>query len=584
MEAVKSILFIVLSCVFVNTAVSQSMVEDNLIEQIIIESGNISFPEQLHKISIKQSPFGVYGYYHQALNGKPIFNTWIKVKKTDSKFGWVKENTVSIPLNKNNEAMVFPEQNHVLEMLRIMEVLVYEHSITIGFWYLNGSLIPVVKAEILDELGDHYQYIFESHEVISKQLKSRYLLSDTTRVTANGLVFNPDPLTSAKVIYGGDYIDNDDGNVPALNLQRVSVEFECYQINDTFFLQNEFVKIDEISSPKTGVTFSNDGNFSYTRDQFQFEDVNVFYHLTNTQFYLKSLGFNDLGSFQIRADAHALNGRDNSRVTTFGGIPKMEFGEGGVDDGEDADVIVHEYVHALIYDASPESNSGNDREAMDEGFGDYLASSYSRNISEFNWGNMFTWDGHNEYWGGRNIDNDKIYPDNLGNSIHLNGEIWAAALMDIWKEIGKETTDKITIGLFYEMYPNMLMPQAAERFLQLDSQYTGGTNSPQISKAFFARGLMDTVFTPPILPDTTLKITILGSEGYGYNPVVVNFSKEFSGKIELFDGVGRFIWGANLKGVTEVTVPYRNQKPFGIYHLRVTKGFERFNYPILKPY
>ena len=584
MKVNKTIAFICLLHFVFLSGFTQSFEESRIVSEIIKLSANITAEEQLQKISFKHSPFASYGYYHQAFNGKPVFNKWVKIKYTSNSFGWIVDE--SAPITEINPTFeeAFPSDGEVLSTLNNLNIKYTDYILSSGYWFENYALFPVVKAEILDEIGNHYEYILQDGKVISDQIKSRFSALDTVKKTATGLIFNPDPLTSAKTIYGGDFRDENDSDVPALRTQRVAVEFDCYQINDTFQLQSDFVRIGEISIPKTKIAISLDGDFSFTRDQAEFEDVNIFYHLNITQQYIQSLGFDDLGNFQILADPHGLNGMDQSRVTTFGGVPKMEFGEGGVDDGEDADVIVHEYAHALLYDGSPESNSGSEREAMDEAFGDYLATSYSRNISEFNWGKMFTWDGHNEYWSGRNVDNNKKYPDDLEKSIHRNGEIWSAALMDIWEEIGRETTDKLTLGMFFEMYPNMRMPQAASQFLLLDSQLTGGLNSPQISKAFFDRGLMDTVFAPPIQPDTTFKIEIMGSAGYGSNPVIVSFSKDFSGKIELFDGLGRFIWGANLTDVREVTIPYRSEKPFGIYRLRITKGFERFNYSLLKAY
>ena len=56
------------------------------------------------------------------------------------------------------------------------------------------------------------------------------------------------------------------------------------------------------------------------------------------------------------------------------GADEIQLGTGGVDDGEDADVIVHEYGHAVQDAQAPElPHSGNQGGAMGEGFGDYLA-------------------------------------------------------------------------------------------------------------------------------------------------------------------------------------------------------------------
>src|SRR5581483_11353785 len=54
-------------------------------------------------------------------------------------------------------------------------------------------------------------------------------------------------------------------------------------------------------------------------------------------------------------------------------------GDGGVDDAEDADIVVHEYGHAVQNDQVPGWGPGADTEqgAMGEGFGDFLAGMYN---------------------------------------------------------------------------------------------------------------------------------------------------------------------------------------------------------------
>ena len=68
---------------------------------------------------------------------------------------------------------------------------------------------------------------------------------------------------------------------------------------------------------------------------------------------------------------------DQSVFIGNSGNSYLLFGEGGVDDAEDADVIIHEYAHAISYAASPETNSGTERRGLDEGLGDYFAAIYS---------------------------------------------------------------------------------------------------------------------------------------------------------------------------------------------------------------
>jgi hypothetical protein len=187
---------------------------------------------------------------------------------------------------------------------------------------------------------------------------------------------------------------------------------------------------------------------------------------------MQSLGFMNLVNYPIEVDPHALNGADNSM---FSGN-QLYFGDGGVDDAEDADVIIHEYGHAITASAAPNTWDGFERKALDEGIGDYLATSYGRSINPFNWEDMFSWDGHNEFWLGRTVVTSKTYPDDLGFSTHSAGEIWSATLMQIWDAIGKEATDKNLLQSLYSYASNMSMTDAAYLFLDADSLLYGGTN------------------------------------------------------------------------------------------------------------
>ena len=91
--------------------------------------------------------------------------------------------------------------------------------------------------------------------------------------------------------------------------------------------------------------YSATGVFRYTRHQDAFEQVMTYYWVTQAQTYIHSLGFGETRrGINNRSQAVRINqwGADNSFATD---VPKNElrFGKGGVDDAEDAEVILHEY-------------------------------------------------------------------------------------------------------------------------------------------------------------------------------------------------------------------------------------------------
>lgn len=264
------------------------------------------------------------------------------------------------------------------------------------------------------------------------------------------MVFLSDPLSSAHVAYGGNYVDGaDDTDTAELNAQRVLVNLpQVDNVAGTYKLKSSFVEIKNLENPNKGLFTQATGNFSFTRNQDGFEAANVFYHTDNSLRYInQTLGVNCI---QNVAPSHAgilwfdpsgVNGDDNSYYTNG----TLTFGEGCVDDGEDGDVIWHELGHGL-HDWLT-GGSSSQATGLGEGSGDYWAQSHSRALNQWTSSDaayhyMFSWDGHNPCWPGRTTNYSALYPGGLTGAIHTDGQIWSTVLMKIWDVIGREKTDK----------------------------------------------------------------------------------------------------------------------------------------------
>jgi zinc metalloprotease ZmpB len=266
-------------------------------------------------------------------------------------------------------------------------------------------------------------------------------------VTGTALIYNPDPLSQTGSLYAGNYVDNNDATNAQLDAARISVTLpEIDLTGGVYKLKSSYVNIQDFELPTTGLFTQSTSAFNFDRSQNAFEAVNAFYHLDKSMRYInETLGINckpNANGGVLFFDSSGLSGADNSHYLPSS--DKLAFGEGGVDDAEDADVVLHELGHGL----HDWLTNGSTSDKIGEGSGDYWAQSYSRSLnqwssSEPSYNYMFSWDGHNPFWDGRTTDYGPIYPSGLvGGSGHTDGQIWVTVLMKIWDAIGRTKTDK----------------------------------------------------------------------------------------------------------------------------------------------
>jgi hypothetical protein len=275
--------------------------------------------------------------------------------------------------------------------------------------------------------------------------------------TGTATVFAPDPLSSAGgVTYGTPgYVDGGDADTPELTAQLAAVSLLDIDLTGGIHtLRGPFAEIVDTEAPLLGLFTQASNVFNSTRSPELFEAANTYYHIDRYMRYINSPSPGGLGLTVVpsqyvggvRFDPHGLNGADNSHYTPATGV--VAFGEGGVDDDEDADVIIHELGHGLhdwvVVGALSQVNG------LSEGTGDYFAQSYSRaygNVPSSNpaWHFVFSWDGHNPFWPGRTTNWPNLYPGGLTGQIHTDGQIWATCLMRIWNQLGAVKTDTVVL-------------------------------------------------------------------------------------------------------------------------------------------
>jgi Fungalysin metallopeptidase (M36) len=233
------------------------------------------------------------------------------------------------------------------------------------------------------------------------------------------------------------------------------------------------------------------------RSKDRFEALMVYFHITRAQRYIQGLGFSDTSRNGISdrtqvavADAFRDDNSFFSPVTR-----RIEYGSGGVDDAEDADVILHEYGHA-IQDAQVRwFGEGNQAGSIGEGFGDYWAaamSSKSPGTSRRDDVCIFEWDGVS--WGrfvppfgrkcGRRADRGHTLAEAQAscgvNDIHCVGEVWSSALWDLRREIGPRGFDRIVLSSQFMYTIDERFDDAVQALIAADQASSGGANAAAI--------------------------------------------------------------------------------------------------------
>ena len=340
---------------------------------------------------------------------------------------------------------------HNSQMTRLAHEVMIIASNPQGEWhvYVDAQTGEIFKAQNeLHYYCKHHHSSTCSHPPATFKYDFPGLAEALVPVDGTGMVFDPDPLSSNQVAYGGNYVDANDATNTQLDAARVSVTLRDIDLtNGTYMLRGPWADIRDHDTPTTGLFTQTSSIFNFNRQQQAFEAVNCYYHLDDMMRYINitlncpAVPFQYTGG--VRFDPHGAGGADNSFYS--GGAGTLTFGEGGVDDGEDSDVIHHElghFVHDMLTAGGLSQVNG-----LSEGFGDYLAQSYNRSLNNwaitdpaYHW--VFNWDGHNPFFGGRDTNNSSTYPSGLVGQVHADGSIWSTVSMKIYDEIGRQATDK----------------------------------------------------------------------------------------------------------------------------------------------
>ncbi len=339
-------------------------------------------------------------------------------------------------------------------------------------------------------------------------LRIRDLLRRAFTATGQGSVFDTNPIVAQGSRVG--LADAGDADSATLTALRDEVALARLDTESAGCLAGQWA---HATTPAGAVCDNPDRDFSaLTRADDEFEAVMAYFHIDRAQEYIRSLGFTNVRAAQQRVHANEVfldedddplppGEQDNSFYDPSNG--EISLGTGGTDDGEDGEVIVHEYGHAIQDDQVPGWGASDEGGAMGEGFGDYLAAAISATFAP-----SATFDPCVAEWDElgfgnpsavpclRRVDSDSTASDvgpgtDCDGEVHCAGEAWSGALWDIRAEIGAQTADRLVIQSHFSLTPSAGFHEGALALLAADATLYGGVHVAFMRDLLAARGLFD---------------------------------------------------------------------------------------------
>ncbi len=217
------------------------------------------------------------------------------------------------------------------------------------------------------------------------------------------------------------------------------------------------------SSKTKKQAFDPSNSFIFDRSNDGFSETMGYYYLDYAERYIQSLGFTNINNRQQVFSVNRLK-IDNSFYAP--NTQEISYGLGGVDDAEDAEVILHEYGHSIQDNQVSGFGTTLESGAMGEGFGDYWAGSVGAQFSGgFQDECIADWDSTSYSNTNppclRRLDGTKHYPEDVDGEVHDDGEIWSAALWQIRGSLGATRADTLILSSQFLLAKDSTFNQAS---------------------------------------------------------------------------------------------------------------------------
>jgi Zn-dependent metalloprotease len=434
-------------------------------------------PDGLTLVATRHSLLGTHTWYQQTYRGIPVLGGFYATH-TDARTGktQVEDGRITIkgtPARTASFARGRAETattGHLAgSLLRSRAVIIPGATAKLGWQVLTntgrGTVQTVVDA------------------VSGKTLTERTTVKE---VNGSGQVFSPNPVVT---LQNESLTDSSNANSSAFTNAYKTVTLTQLTSGITT-LKGAYAN----NTSSSAVTSSTRA-YTYNRSQAGFEQVMGYYSITSAQEYIQSLGFTDVNN---SAQSYKTTGLTDDNSYYDPSTDNITFGTGGVDDAEDAEIIWHEYGHAIQDAQVPGFGSSNQAGAIGEGFGDYwaytMSSAVSSNTTVTPLACIGDWDAVS-YTSTtphclRRVDGTKVYPGDVDNEVHDDGEIWSRALYDIHNALGRTTANTIILEAQFNYSPSTTFAAAANQTVTAAQSLYGTTAATTVRSAFQARGIL----------------------------------------------------------------------------------------------
>ncbi|MBW3581539.1 MAG: IPT/TIG domain-containing protein [Euryarchaeota archaeon] len=271
-----------------------------------------------------------------------------------------------------------------------------------------------------------------------------------------GRIFDPSPLVR---LGDPDLKDDPNGVENALigsTIDNATLERLDTPLTGAYTLKGRWVFVNTSTDSTTA-------DFTYPRSDIRFEDVMSYYHMDRAQDLVQRLGFTDHNAEAQEVKEPAM-GMFNAY---YSWDDYIRFGyhadapNGLADAAEDADVVVHEYGHALQLAVTGNELSERDRSMIAEGFADLFSALALLEANDGydvpclgDWFGSYIDDDQDDGVPNcfRRLDNDLTFPDVMDRCCHYAGQVISGVAWNLTLATDRD----ITLRLYLEA--NELMP------------------------------------------------------------------------------------------------------------------------------